>query len=52
LVKKGKIYEAIDKYAALRALAAIDRSQVALLVIDASALALSSKTPRRRLRDR
>jgi GTPase len=36
LVKKGKIYEAIDKYAALRALAAIDRSQVALLVIDAS----------------
>ena len=36
LVKKGRIYEAIDKYAALRALAAIDRSQVAVLVIDAS----------------
>lgn len=36
LVKKGKIYEALDKYAALRALAAIDRSQVALLVLDAS----------------
>ncbi len=36
LVKRGKIYEAIDKYAALRALAAIDRSQVALMVIDAS----------------
>ena len=37
LVKKGRIYEAVDKYAALRALAAIDRSQVAVLVIDASA---------------
>lgn len=36
LVKKGRIYEAVDKYAALRALAAIDRSQVAILVIDAS----------------
>ena len=36
LVKRGKIYEAIDKYAAIRALAAIDRSQVAVLVIDAS----------------
>lgn len=36
LVKRGKIYESIDKYAALRALAAIDRSQIALLVIDAS----------------
>ena len=36
LVKRGKIYEAIDKYAALRALSAIDRSQVAILVIDAS----------------
>ena len=34
LVKRGKIYEAIDKYAALRALAAIDRSKVAVLVID------------------
>ena len=36
LVKKGRIYEAVDKYAALRALAAIDRSQVAVLVVDAS----------------
>ena len=36
LVKRGKIYDSIDKYAALRALAAIDRSQIALLVIDAS----------------
>ena len=35
LVKKGRIYEAIDKYAALRALAAIDRSQVAVLLVDA-----------------
>ncbi len=36
LVKKGRIYEAVDKYSALRALAAIDRSHVAVLVIDAS----------------
>lgn len=36
LVKKGKIYEAVDKYAALRALSAIDRSKVAVLVLDAS----------------
>lgn len=36
LLKKGMIYEAIDKYAAIRALAAIDRSQVAVLVIDGS----------------
>ena len=35
LKKRGKIYEAIDKYAALRALDAIDRSKVVLLVIDA-----------------
>lgn len=35
LVKRGRIYEAIDKYAALRALRAIDRSEVAILVIDA-----------------
>lgn len=34
LKKRGKIYEAIDKYAALRALNAIDRSDVVLLVID------------------
>jgi GTP-binding protein len=37
LKKRGKIYEAVDKYAALRALAAIDRSDVCLLVIDANA---------------
>jgi GTP-binding protein len=36
LKKRGKIYESVDKYAALRALAAIDRSQVVLLVIDAN----------------
>lgn len=36
LVKRGKIYEAIDKYAALRALAAIDRSEVAVLLLDGS----------------
>ncbi|MCF0116462.1 MAG: ribosome biogenesis GTPase Der, partial [Bacilli bacterium] len=35
LKKRGKIYEAVDKYAALRALAVIDRSDVVLLVIDA-----------------
>ncbi len=34
LKKNGKIYEAIDKYAAIRALSAIDRSDVCLLVID------------------
>jgi GTP-binding protein len=35
LKRRGKIYEAVDKYAALRALRAIDRSDIALLVIDA-----------------
>ena len=35
LKKRGRIYEALDKYAALRALDAIDRSKVVLLVIDA-----------------
>ena len=35
LKKRGKIYEAVDKYAAIRALAAIDRSDIVLLVIDA-----------------
>ena len=35
LKNRGKIYEAIDKYAALRALDAIDRSKVVLLVLDA-----------------
>lgn len=36
LVKKGRIFEAIDKYAALRALSSIERSEVVLLVIDGS----------------
>ena len=36
LKKKGKIFESIDKYAALRALSAIDRSDVCAIVIDAS----------------
>ncbi len=36
LVKRGKIYEAIDKYAAIRALDAIDRSEIVLLLIDGS----------------
>lgn len=33
--KKGKVYEATEKYSVLRALKAIDRSDVALLVLDA-----------------
>lgn len=37
LKKRGKIFEAIDKYAALRALKAIDRSEIVLVVIDGSA---------------
>jgi len=36
LKKRGKIYESIDKYAALRSLKAIDKSDIALLVIDAN----------------
>ncbi len=36
LVKRGRIYEAVDKYAALRAMEAIDRSEVAILVVDGS----------------
>ena len=35
LKKRGKIYESIDKYSAIRALKAIERSEVILLVIDA-----------------
>ena len=35
LVKRGKIFEAIDKYAALRALASIERSEIVLLLINA-----------------
>ena len=34
--KRGKIYENVEKYSLLRALKAIDRSDVCLLVIDAS----------------
>lgn len=34
LKKKGKIFESIDKYAAIRALSAIDRSDVCCIVID------------------
>ncbi len=34
LKKRGRIFEAVDKYAALRALKAIDRSDVVLLVVD------------------
>lgn len=36
LIKRGKIYESIDKYAALRALSAIDRSEVSFILIDGS----------------
>ena len=35
LQKRGKIYESIDKYSALRAMSAIDRSEIVLFVIDA-----------------
>lgn len=35
LKKRGKIYESIDKYAAIRALRAIDESDITILVIDA-----------------
>ncbi len=35
--KRGKIYENLDRYANLRAMQAIDRSDVSLLVLDASA---------------
>ncbi len=37
LKKKGKIYEAIDKYSAIRALKAIERSEIVLLVLDGEA---------------
>ncbi len=36
LKKRGRIYEAVDKYSALRALMAIERSDIVLLLIDAS----------------
>lgn len=35
LKKRGKIYESIDKYSALRALKAIDKADIALLLISA-----------------
>lgn len=35
LKKRGQIYEAIDKFSAMRALKAIERSEVVILVIDA-----------------
>ena len=34
--KKGKVYEAVEKYSLMRSLKAIDRSDVCLVVIDAS----------------
>lgn len=34
LKKRGKIYESIDKYSAIRALKAIERSEIVLLLID------------------
>ena len=37
LKKRGKIYESIDKYSAIRALKAIERSEIVLLVIDGKA---------------
>lgn len=36
LKKRGQIYEAIDKYSAIRSLDAIDRAKICLLLIDAS----------------
>lgn len=38
LVKRGMIYEAVDKYAALRALRAIDKSDICCLLIDAQGI--------------
>jgi len=35
LVKKGRIYESVDKYSALRAMRAVERSKIVLLVINA-----------------
>lgn len=35
LKRRGKIYEALDKYSALRAIDAVERSEIILLVIDA-----------------
>lgn len=36
LKKRGKIFEAVDKYAALRTLRAIERADIALFLVDAS----------------
>lgn len=36
LKKRGKVYETVDKYSVLRALSAIDRSEIVLFVIDAN----------------
>lgn len=36
LKKRGRIYESVDKYSAIRALRAIERSEIVLLVIDGS----------------
>lgn len=36
LVKKGRIYESIDKYAAIRALDAVDKADVVVALIDSS----------------
>ncbi|MCQ2752782.1 MAG: ribosome biogenesis GTPase Der [Bacilli bacterium] len=36
LKKRGKIFESIDKYSALRTLKAIDRAEIALFLVDAS----------------
>lgn len=36
LKKRGKIFEAVDRYAALRALSSVSRSDVVLLILDAS----------------
>ena len=34
LKKRGKVYESVDKYSAIRALKAIERSEIVLLVLD------------------
>ena len=48
--KKGKVYESTEKYSVLRALKAIERSNVVLVVIDAEqgiiCLLYTSPSPR------
>src|SRR5690606_25905390 len=34
--KRGKVYENLDKYSVLRAMTALERSDIALLVLDAT----------------